>query len=293
MKNVFRIGGLSRRGTKIGLAVLLAGGTVFGGAVAYADVPDYTVTAGPAEHDGGDPGVTHPELDTAGSTVRAHEGGDIEAEVAPFIVHTKGDDVSGYQSGINWGGVFRNGARFAYVKATEGTGYRSPAFNSQYEGSYRAGLIRGAYHFALPNKSSGAAQADYFVAHGGGWSKDGKTLPPMLDIEYNPYGSTCYGLSQGSMRNWVKAFSDEVHRKTSRYPTIYTTTNWWTQCTGNWGGLGKTNPLFIARYSSSPGALPAGWGFWTIWQYNDHGIFPGDQDAFNGGLDRVKALANG
>ncbi len=49
-------------------------------------------------------------------------------------------------------------------------------------------MIRGAYHFATPDTTSGAAQANYFVDHGGGWSRDGKTLPGALDIEWNPYG---------------------------------------------------------------------------------------------------------
>ncbi|MBO0883064.1 MAG: hypothetical protein J2P17_22560, partial [Mycobacterium sp.] len=116
---------------------------------------------------------------------------------APASAHgnVRGMDVSSHQGFVNWRRAWRNGARFAYVKATEGTGYRNPYFTQQYEGSYRVGMIRGAYHFARPNISSGARQADFFVAHGGGWSRDGKTLPGALDIEWNPYsGGTCYGL---------------------------------------------------------------------------------------------------
>ncbi|WP_272956234.1 GH25 family lysozyme, partial [Salmonella enterica] len=59
---------------------------------------------------------------------------------------------------------------FAWVKATEGTSYQNPFYASQYNGSQSAGLIRGAYHFALPSNSSGQAQATYFSDHGGGWS---------------------------------------------------------------------------------------------------------------------------
>jgi hypothetical protein len=50
-------------------------------------------------------------------------------------------------------------------------------------GATNAGLIRGGYHFARPDVSSGATQANYFLAHGGGWSADGRTLPGALDIE--------------------------------------------------------------------------------------------------------------
>ena len=61
------------------------------------------------------------------------------------------------------------------------------------------GLVRGAYHFALPDHSSGTAQAAWFATHGGAWSADNHTLPGALDIEYNPYGAACYGLSQAAM----------------------------------------------------------------------------------------------
>ncbi|WP_083886070.1 lysozyme [Actinoalloteichus spitiensis] len=231
----------------------------------------------------------------AGSQIAKHEGrdGEVPDARAAQVTQTHGLDVSGWQKNVDWAAVVRNGAKFAYVKATEGTGFKNPYHTQQYNGSYDHGLIRGSYHFALPDRSSGAAQAQYFVKNGGGWSKDGKTLPGALDIEYNPYGNTCYGLSQSAMVQWIRDFSNEYHRLTTRYPTIYTSTNWWKTCTGNSSAFGNTNPLWLARYSSSVGELPNGWGFHTIWQYNDSGIFPGDQNWFNGAYDRLQALANG
>ncbi|KAG9074913.1 hypothetical protein FS749_013479 [Ceratobasidium sp. UAMH 11750] len=95
----------------------------------------------------------------------------------------KGIDVSSYQGNVNWAAQKSAGISFAYIKATEGTGYTNSYFDQQYTGSYNAGIIRGSYHFARPDVSSGATQADYFLAHGGGWSADGKTLPGALDIE--------------------------------------------------------------------------------------------------------------
>ncbi|KAG8709352.1 hypothetical protein FRC09_000723 [Ceratobasidium sp. 395] len=95
----------------------------------------------------------------------------------------QGIDVSGYQPDVNWQTVKANGVEFAYIKATEGTTYTNPEFASQYNGAYDAGLIRGAYHFAQPADSTGAAQANYFLEHGGKWSNDGKTLPGALDLE--------------------------------------------------------------------------------------------------------------
>jgi GH25 family lysozyme M1 (1,4-beta-N-acetylmuramidase) len=206
----------------------------------------------------------------------------------------RGLDVSGWQTltRANWTTIYKNGARFAYVKATESTDYTSSQFSEQYGDSYAAGLMHGAYHFATPNTSSGATQASYFVAHGGGWSADGRTLPPLLDIEYNPYGATCYGLSQSAMVSWISSFSSRMRSLTGRYPAIYSTTDWWTQCTGNSRAF-SSNPLFIARYttSSSPGTLPASWSKYTFWQWADSGVFPGDQDVFNGSTTQLAKFA--
>ncbi|MFF0715412.1 lysozyme [Streptomyces bauhiniae] len=208
----------------------------------------------------------------------------------------KGHDVSSHQRSVDWYAARAKGARFAYVKATESTTYRNPYFTGQYDGARRAGLIRGAYHFALPNRSSGAAQAAYFVRHGGDWRADGVTLPPALDIEYNPYDKhhKCYGLSRTRMVRWIRSFSDEVRRETGRRPVIYTTTNWWTACTGDSRAFAADHALWIASHGSSgPGRLPGGWRYWTFWQHGTKGRLPGDQDLFGGSATRLRAFARG
>ncbi|MFF2849180.1 lysozyme [Streptomyces sp. NPDC058001] len=207
----------------------------------------------------------------------------------------KGHDVSSHQKNVNWPAAHDKGARFVYVKATEATSYRNPYFGQQYDGARDAGLVRGAYHFALPDRSSGSAQAAYFVRNGGDWRADGWTLPPALDIEHNPYNSkNCYGLSASRMVAWIRSFSDEVDRLTGRRPVIYTTTNWWNECTGASRAFASDHALWVARYSSSPGTLPAGWGYWTFWQYdNGRGSLPGDQNLFNGSMAQLRKFAQG
>ncbi|KZO98338.1 glycoside hydrolase family 25 protein, partial [Calocera viscosa TUFC12733] len=210
-----------------------------------------------------------------------------------------GLDVSSYQGTVDWSTVASDGAKFAFIKATEGTDYTNPDFTQQYDGSYDAGLIRGAYHFAhagphLPDSSSGATQADYFLANGGGWSADGKTLPGMLDIEYNPSGATCYGLSTSSMVSWITSFSSTYFSATGRYPIIYTTTSWWNECTGSSAAFGANNPLFVAAYNTEgAGTLPPGWSYYSFWQWADSGTFPGDQDVWNGSQEGLEAMATG
>ncbi|KAF8162506.1 glycoside hydrolase family 25 protein [Mycena galopus ATCC 62051] len=229
----------------------------------------------------------------------------------------QGIDVSHFQGTIDWTSIKADGVSFAYIKATEGTTFLDPDFSANYIGATTAGLIRGGYHFAHPDISSGATQATYFLAHGGmcsqshllpvshiqhtgGWSADGITLPGALDIEYNPSGAECYGLSASAMVSWISDFSKTYHAAATRYPVIYTTTDWWTTCTGNSAAFAADSPLWIAEYSSTLGALPAGWRkalsaifFTTFWQYADSGPNPGDQDLFNGDAAGLEAIAKG
>jgi GH25 family lysozyme M1 (1,4-beta-N-acetylmuramidase) len=238
--------------------------------------------------------ITHPGADYMGAVNRAHTRWGRWAPARPAASTTvsqlPGIDVSAYQGNINWASVAPH-IDFSYAKATEGTYYTNPDFYNQYEGPYYRGVIRGAYHFAIPNNSTGQAQADFFIKHGGGWSSDGLTLPGVLDIEYNPYGSECYGLTHSQMVAWVWNFVHEYAYKEHAYPVIYSTTDWWSTCTGNYGGFGAYDPLWIARYAASSGTLPNGWGFYTFWQYAPGGKLPGDQDIFNGAYTRLKALA--
>jgi GH25 family lysozyme M1 (1,4-beta-N-acetylmuramidase) len=270
-------------------------------------------TAGPTAQQP-DPTVDDPSLATMnaagnhsmGSTIRQFEGAPapkVSSRLAAPLAAggppgVPGLDVSGWQvlNAANWATIHANGARFVYVKATEATDYTSSQFSEQYNDSYAAGLAHGAYHFATPNTSSGAAQANFFMAHGGAGTNDGRTLPPLLDIEYNPYGATCYGLSQAAMVSWIHDFINTIHTRIGRWATIYSTTNWWSACTGNSNQF-AADPLFIARYPNSisdgAGTLPASWSSYTIWQYADAGTFPGDQDVFNGSGAALTAFSLG
>ncbi|KAF8266534.1 glycoside hydrolase superfamily [Lactarius quietus] len=164
-----------------------------------------------------------------------------------------------------------------------------PLLQPNYIGATNNKIIRGAYHFAHPGTSTGAAQADYFLAHGGGWSADGITLPGALDLE-----GDCSNLSAAEMVSWIKDFSNTYHSKTKRYPVIYTTTSWWKGCTGN-----SKHSALTTHSGSPPGQAPlapsplAGvanviHSYTTFWQYADSGPFPGDQDLFNGDAAGLK-----
>ncbi|MGW0230309.1 lysozyme [Actinopolymorpha singaporensis] len=202
-----------------------------------------------------------------------------------------GIDVASHQGNVDWPYYRDQGFRFAYVKATEGTTYKNPFFDQQFNGSAKVGMLHGTYHFGRPDQSSGAEQARFFVANGGDWKPDGKTLPGELDIEFGEAVgvSTCYDLSANQIVEFVRDFSDEYRRLTGRLPVIYTNGSWWRQCVGNSTAFGR-NPLWIASYNPEPGPMPGGWqkGH-TFWQYTE---VPIDKNYFNGSMEDLRTFAN-
>ncbi|WP_101257439.1 lysozyme [Streptomyces barkulensis] len=237
-----------------------------------------------------------------GAGHRLHEGAGAREEpplgAASHTSGVQGIDVSHWQGAINWTSVRNSGIQFAWIKATEGTSYKDSRFNTNYVAAYNAGVIRGAYHFARPDVSGGSTQAAYFASNGGAWSRDNRTLPGVLDIEHNPYGAMCYGLSTTQMRAWINDFYNTYKARTSRDVVIYTTAGWWNTCTGNWTGMYSKSPLWVAHWTSSETpTIPGGFPTWTVWQYTSTGSVGGvsgnvDRNKFNGSRDRLLALAN-
>ncbi|MEU1352237.1 GH25 family lysozyme [Streptomyces sp. NPDC005775] len=219
-----------------------------------------------------------------------HVGAQADANLK---ANPEGIDVSKWQGGINWSSVRGAGIEFSWMKATEGLTYKDPTFSANYLNAYNAGVIRGAYHYARPDVSGGAAQADFFASNGGAWSRDNLTLPGVLDIE-----GTCYGYSQAGMRQWVLDFYNKYKARTGRDVVIYTSPSWWNSCTGGWSGMSALSPLWVAHWTSagSP-SIPSGFPYWTVWQYSSTGSVSGvsgnvDRDRFGGDRSRLLALAN-
>lgn len=211
---------------------------------------------------------------------------------ADLKANPEGIDVSSWQGGINWSSVRGAGIEFSWMKATEGLTYKDPTFSANYLNAYNAGVIRGAYHFARPDVSGGAAQADFFASNGGAWSRDNLTLPGVLDIE-----GSCYGYSQASMRQWVLDFYNTYKARTGRDVVIYTSPSWWNTCTGGWSGMSALSPLWVANWTTGTPSIPSGFPYYTVWQYTSTGAVNGvsgnvDRDRFSGDRSRLLALAN-
>ncbi|MBG0739416.1 hypothetical protein IV500_08445 [Paeniglutamicibacter antarcticus] len=203
-----------------------------------------------------------------------------------------GIDVSGWQGNVNWAAQRNNGVRFAYVKASEGTSAMNDYFGQQYNGAAAVGILRGAYHYARPDLSSGASEARTFANSGGGWAADGRTLPGVLDLEAGTprTSGTCYGKTPGQLTAWTRDFTSTYKALTGRDAVIYTGYYFWQDCLGGTASFSGTNPLWIAAYGAAANNvyIPGGWPQYTFWQYTSDG---GDQNVFNGSYSQLQAFA--
>jgi lysozyme len=205
-----------------------------------------------------------------------------------------GVDVSNFNGDINWSKVAASGKSFAYVLDTDGLGSSNRLFDEQYSGAKDAGLFVGAYHFARPN-SSAQAQADALLQTAN-YRKDGKTLPPMLDLEVDPNSGGCYGLSPSEMQDWVKTFTGRVKEATGHDVVLYANQSFWSQCMGDTTAFNSSNPLDLASYGSGSPPAPGGWKTYTFWQNSSTGSVGGlsgdvDLDVFNGGMGDLKKFS--
>lgn len=189
-----------------------------------------------------------------------------------------GIDVSHWQGSIDWAAVEDAGIRFAFTKATEGTGFVDSRLARNLSEMERFGIVRGAYHFAHPNISA-VNQARHFVntvrdANGGTVSG---CLQLALDLEVTD------GRSPATIWSWTQAFIAEIRRLTGRPGIIYTSPSFWVSRVGN--PTSNLNcPLWIAHWGASSPTVPRAWSSvgWAFWQYTSTGSVPG----ISGNVDR-------
>lgn len=230
----------------------------------------------------------------ASSARTAHRASSLQAWNGSDL---NGVDVASYQhpnnAGINWGAVAGSGVTFAFVKATESTGYTNPYYAQDVRGARAAGLQVGAYHFARPAYSA-TAQADAFA---GAIATATPTLAPVLDLEDNG------GLGVSDLQSWVSAFLSRTESDTGVRPIIYTGPSFWSSSMGGSGAFTRY-PLWVAHYTSAAAPYSVGgWGAWTFWQWSDGSVpassaVPGisgdvDHDRFAGTSADLAVLAAG
>jgi lysozyme len=200
-----------------------------------------------------------------------------------FTVH--GIDVSHHNDVINWQQVKAMQVKninlsFCFIKATEGVQDEDELFERNWKKAKEVGMVRGAYHFFLPQKS-GKAQAENFM---NSVLLESGDLPPVLDIEET------YGVRTPDIRKRVKEWLYTVEAYYHVKPIIYTNVDYYKNF------LGKdfdVYPLWVAHYLQAE--KPRIERDWIFWQHNEagkvNGILPGvDFNVFNGDSVAFKAL---
>ncbi|KAL2783194.1 glycoside hydrolase superfamily [Aspergillus keveii] len=207
---------------------------------------------------------------------------------------TQGIDLFEIHLPVIWSAAAAGGVEFVIVKTTEGANYRNIRAPLQTAHAKKANRITGAVHFAKARESSGAEQAEFFLAHGGNWtSADGKTLPGVLEMEGNIAGKLCHNMNATEITDWMWDFSDTYKAATGRAPMLFLSADWWEKCAGGDESFAKEHPLWLANWADEPGPLPKGWKEAKIWQYAGLSKNGGEANVFFGSVEKLKAFARG
>jgi len=153
----------------------------------------------------------------------------------------KGIDVSHWQGDIDWERI-PDEYRFAFMKATEGTGFLDDKFRRNWNSAVP--MLRGAYHFWRYGYNA-TAQAEHFF--------------DTVDIVIR-------------MRQMLQRTEELFGQK----PIVYTARWWWDDWTLANTGFGDYD-LWCAHYRPTwlKPYLPAGWDDWQVWQHSSSGKVPG------------------
>lgn len=128
----------------------------------------------------------------------------------------RGVDASHHQGEIDWRRVRGDRIEFAYLKATEGSGFVDPRFVANARAARAAGLRVGGYHF-FSTCSPGAPQARHFVRVLRSAPAD--SMPPAVDLEL--LGNCAEPPPRPRLLAEVEAFLRIVERATRQQAVVY------------------------------------------------------------------------
>lgn len=195
-----------------------------------------------------------------------------------------GVDVSSYQGDIDWNVLASQNIQFAFIKATEGSGYVDQYFKTNWENAAGTDLRIGAYHF-FSFESPGKNQASNFIGTVG--DKEGM-LPPVIDVEY--YGSfrSAGDIDAKGIAKELRDMVDELFANYGVKPIIYVSKESYETIVKD--GFNDCPLWYRSVYSKVPKDVN-----WTFWQcsnrkrldgyngaetYIDLNVFNGSKDSF-------------
>ena len=198
---------------------------------------------------------------------------------------------------VDWRLAKGSGVQFGWIKASQGTWFKTSHYKNNIAGLVGEGLEPGAYHFLEGGDGAGQAEVFYSIvgeAYGTRW----------LDVEW----STCN-------RQTVIDFNTRWAQLTKRRLGDYTGRDFWRNLTGNLD-VHADHPLWVAGYRANlyvpgtgtlaqqwakvggnNGGLPfSGWSTAAAMQFSDHTVVNGanqltDGDIWLGDLASLQAMA--
>jgi lysozyme len=201
-----------------------------------------------------------------------------------------GIDVSHHQREVDWFAVSNSAVKFTFAKATEGSTWVDPQFETNWRALRQVGLFRGAYHFGRPGGDPETQAVHFHSIVGALGFRD---LPPVLDLEVSDGHLAAHVLA------WAEAFVTRAEALFQRTLIVYTGGFWRSELKDARIPFFGARPLWLAAYTANP-KLPASWDRWTLWQYSDGSqnggtAVPGlrgpvDQNHFDGGEEGLLAL---
>ena len=160
----------------------------------------------------------------------------------------KGVDISAHQADVDWQGLEKEGIRFAFVKATEGTTFVDSLFAHNWEEAHKTDMKVGAYHF-LTYTTPGKTQAQNYIDT---VNKKWGMLPPVVDVElYGEYEDN--HPSRKEMYEILDVVLEMLEKEYHRTPIIYTNLSVYEQYIS---GRYDEYPIWISSPDAIPETLP-------------------------------------
>jgi len=200
-------------------------------------------------------------------------------------LYIPGVDVSKWQGMMDWQKCKAAGAKYAFVRATVGAGYKDEQFERNYKEIQKTGLPVGFYHVVVPKYGgrpiTAEANMDNYFDGEAGKPAD---FPVVLDCE----------LTNGDNPRHITSVIEgciEILEDNGYDVMIYTGAWWWVRNVmpaDKWCNY----PLWVANYTTAAEPyMPRDWAEWAVWQHSADGNGLGSKygaDSADIDLNRMK-----
>ena len=190
----------------------------------------------------------------------------------------EGIDVSNWQGYIDYSQVKNSNIEIVYIKASQGSTYKDPYFEINYENAKSNGLKVGAYHFLTATNTEEAKQEAVFFAS----VISRKQIDCKLALDYEQFN----GLDKEQINQIALAFIQKIKELTEKEVIIYSDLSNGENTFNS--EVANNGELWLAYYGDYNNLedINSSWSNFIGVQYTDSGIISGietnvDRDLFS------------